>query len=195
MLLLQLLLGTEYVPGSVDLLVLCIDCLCLLVAFSSKTRGLGIQIVDSLVERCNMNILLIQLLAKHLEFLILLCNLLLKVCDSLLQLVSLQRAVSHLLLQFSQKFAVLLHTGSDELYILLKLLSLAGTLAVLQNSYSVFSLTNLVQTVLDFIQCTHHIVNFAIFLSDDTIQRIILLICQILGVVLAVVATGQAKSS
>ena len=29
----------------------------------------------------------------------------------------------------------------------------------------------------------------------DTVQRIILLICQILGVVLAVVATGQAKSS
>ena len=169
MLLLQLLLGTEYVPGSVELLVLCIDCLCLLAAFSSKTRGLGIQIVDSLVERCNMNILLIQLLAKHLEFLILLCNLRLKVCDGLLQLVSLQRAVSHLLLQFSQEFAVLLHTGSDELNILLELLSLAGTLTVLQESYSVLSLTDLVQTILDFIQCTHHIVNFAIFLSDDTV--------------------------
>ena len=50
--------------GKSSLLKLCllytsIDCLCLLAAFSSKTRGLGIQIVDSLVERCNMNILLI----------------------------------------------------------------------------------------------------------------------------------------
>ena len=169
MLLLQLLLGTEYIPGCVDLLILCIDGLSLLVAFCSKTRGLGIQIVDRLIERCNMNILLVQLLAKHLEFLILLCNLLLKVCDGLLQLVSLQRAVSHLLLQFSQEFAVLLHTGSDELNILLELLSLAGTLTVLQESYSVFSLIDLVQTILDFIQCTHHIINFAIFLSDDTV--------------------------
>ncbi len=51
---------------------------------------------------------------------------------------------------------VLLHAGSDELYILLELLFLAGTLAILQEGYTILSLINLVETILNLIQSTHH---------------------------------------
>ena len=172
MLVLQLLLGTEYIPCSVELLILSIDHLSLLTAFLGKVAGLGVQVVDSLIKSSNVDILAIQLLTECLELLLLLNQLLLQVLDGLLELVALDRTVSQLLLQLGEELLVLLHTSSNELHILLEFLSLGGTLAILQEHHAVLSLIDLVETILNLIQSTQHIIQFAILLRNDAVERI-----------------------
>ena len=189
MLVLQLLLGTEYIPCSVELLILSINHLSLLTAFLGKVAGLGVQVVDSLIKSCNVDILAIQLLTECLELLLLLNQLLLQVLDGLLELVALDRAVSQLLLQLGEELLVLLHASSDELHILLEFLSLGGTFAILQEYHTVLSLIDLVETILNLIQSTQHIIQFAILLRNDTVERICLSRI-VSGIVLAVVTSS-----
>ena len=188
-LVLQLLLGTEYIPCSVELLILCIDHLCLLTAFLGKVAGLGVQVVDSLIKSSDVDILAIQLLTKCLELLIFLSQLLLQVLDSLLELVALDRTVSQLLLQLSEELLVLLHASSNELHILLEFLSLGGTLAIFQEHHTVLSLIDLVETILNLIQSAQHIIQFAILLRNDAVERICLS-RTVSGIVLAVVTSS-----
>ena len=189
MLVLQLLLGTEYIPCSVELLILSIDHLSLLTAFLGKVAGLGVQVVDRLIKSSNVDILAIQLLTECLELLLLLNQLLLQVLDGLLELVALDRAVSQLLLQLGEELLVLLHASSDELHILLELLSLGGTFAILQEHHTVLGLINLVETILNLIESAQHIIQFAILLCDDAVERISLRLT-VSGIVFAVITSS-----
>ena len=121
-----------------------------------------------------MDILAVQFLTESLKLLLLLLQLLSEVGDSLLELFRLDRAVSHLLLQLGNQLLVLLHACSDELYILLEFLLFASALTILQKGNAILGLINLVETILNLVDSTHQVVQLAVFLSNDTIERIIL---------------------
>ena len=176
-----------------DLLILSIDSLSLLIALSSKTVGLGIEVIYCLIECSNMNILLVEFLTQSLELCILLLQLLLQALDSLLQLSTLQGTVGKLLLELGNEFTVLLHTVSNELDVFLELLLLVDTLSILSKTYAMLSLTNLLETFLNLIQGTHQIVNFTVFLGNNAIKRICLSSVLCSRIILAVVTTSQTK--
>ena len=176
-----------------DLLILSIDSLSLLIALSSKTVGLGIEVIYCLIECSNMNILLVKFLTQSLELCILLLQLLLQALDGLLQLSTLQGTVGKLLLELGNEFTVLLHTVSNELDVFLELLLLVDTLAILSKTNAMLSLTNLLETFLDFVQGTHQIVNFTVFLCNNAIKRICLSSVLSSRIILAVVTTSQTK--
>ena len=83
MLFLQLLLGSEYKPCGVELLVLSVDSLALLRRFCLEARHVVVESVDSLVEFGNVYVLGIEFGTQLLELVVLLVNLLYEVLNGL----------------------------------------------------------------------------------------------------------------
>ena len=80
---LQLLLGSEYKPCGVELLVLSVDSLALLRRLCLEARHVVVESVDSLVEFGNVYVLGIEFGTQLLELVVLLVNLLYEVLNGL----------------------------------------------------------------------------------------------------------------
>ena len=86
------------------------------------------------------------------------------------QLVSFHRTLAQLVTQLVDEFTVLLHRLLNELDVLLNALLHAGTLALTGHAHTVFSSIDGTETFLNVIQGSHHVVDFVVLLSDNTVQ-------------------------
>ena len=142
-----------------------------------------------------MDIALVEFLAKSLHLLVLLLHLLGEVVDDLLELTTLHTTLANLLLQLVDKFLVLLHDTLDELEVLLDTLSGVGTFALLGKGDTVLGLGNLTETFLDVAQRSHHVIDLIVFLSNDLVQRVTLLLSKLLGFLHSVIATSECDNA
>ena len=69
----------------------------------------------------------------------------------------------------------MLHCRRDEAHVLQHLLTAIGTLSRLSHYDTVLRLTYLAQAGLNLVECLHHVVDFAILLRDDALERVYLL--------------------
>ena len=92
-----------------------------------------------------------------------------------MELVALNARLTHLLAQLLDESAVLLHGVGDELDVLDDLAALVAALAVLDEVDAFLRLIDFLETLLDLVESLHHVVNLAVLLADDSLERIVLL--------------------
>ena len=127
-----------------------------------------------------MYILGVEFGLESLQLLRLVVELLGEIADGLAQLVAVEAALAQLLLQALHELTVAGHGIGYKLDVLLNLHRLVGAFALAGYAQSVFSLIDGAQPFLDFIERTHHVIDFTVALGDDALQRVVLFhICQV----------------
>ena len=174
--LLKFLAGAKDEPSGVELLVLRRDGLSLLGVLSGEVGDVGVQIGHLLVELSNMDILLVEFLTQSLELLVFLLHLLRQVVDDLLQLSTLHAALANLLLELVNEFLVLFHDRLDELEVLLDTLGGVGTLALLGKRHTILGLSDFAEAFFNVTQRGHHVVDLIVFLGDNLLEGVALLL-------------------
>ena len=174
MLFLEFLLGAEDKPCGVELLVLVADGLRLLLGVGLQVLDIVVEVVYLLVELGDVYILGVEFGLEPLQLLRLVVELLGEVANGLAQLVAVEAALAQLLLQTLHELTVAGHGIGYKLDVLLNLRRLVGAFALAGYAQSVFSLIDGAQPFLDFIERTHHVIDFTVALGDDALQRVVL---------------------
>ena len=168
----QLFACTKHKPSGVKLFVLAVDYLRFLRTLGSQVVNIGVQVVDSFIQLGDVDILRIQFGTQFLKLLVFLFQLSGEAVQCFFQAITFHGALLELVTELGNQFAVTLHGRGDELDILTNLLPFVGTLTFLGYGHPVFCRIDFLESLLDFVECTHHVINFVVFLTDDLLQRI-----------------------
>ena len=100
-----------------------------------------------------------------------------------------------LLLQLLDEYAVFFHALGNELYVFLHLCSFVGTFAVFGYGDAVLCLVDFGESLLDVVQCPHHVVDFIVPGTDDGTQGVVLYLGRVQRRFLVLIAGCQCKNS
>ena len=117
-----------------------------------------------------MDVLRIQFGTQFLKLLVFLFQLSGEAVQCFFQAISLHGALLKLITELGNQFAVTLHGRGDELNVLTNLLPFVGALTFFGDGNPVFCRINFLESLLDFIERTHHVIDFVVFLTDDLLQ-------------------------
>jgi len=128
------------------------------------------QVVHLLRQFANLHILRLQLSLQLTNLSVLLLHLLRQVVDGAPQLVALHRTLPQLVAQLVDQLAVLLHGLADKLHLLTDDFGVGHALFRAGYGDALLGFVDGPEALFDVVHRGHHVVDFRILLSDDTVQ-------------------------